>query len=149
MKGSCQCGKVNYSVYGQPLVTVFCYCTECQKLSAGIGSYSMLVMASDLEIEQGELTQYERTNFEGGRNQAHFCSTCGNRIYALNPESPGVVRIKAGTLDDAQSLVPDALVWTKSAPDWIDIPDNILSYETQPSVEQGLKDLAEWRNTKA
>ncbi|KAJ7204409.1 Mss4-like protein [Mycena pura] len=30
-KGSCVCGLVSYSIQGQPLFSVYCHCTKCQR----------------------------------------------------------------------------------------------------------------------
>ncbi len=143
MIGTCQCGEVKYEVKEPYIALVFCYCTECQKLSAGIGSYSMLVPTGNFKLLTGKLADYERTSDIGLKNLAHFCPNCSNRIYHEDPEVPGVYRVKAGTLDDAKSLEPDAHVWMKSAPNWVEPPAGALVYDTQPTVEQGLKDIQE------
>jgi len=143
MFGSCQCGKVWYEVREPYIALVFCYCTECQKLSAGIGSYSMLIPSVQFSLLKGKLSSYERSSDIGVKNLAHFCPNCGNRIYHENPEAPGIYRVKAGTLDDAKSLEPDAYVWMKSAAPWVKPPVGALTYETQPTIEQGLNDIQE------
>lgn len=145
MKGSCQCGGVKYQINAESIALVFCYCTDCQKLSAGIGSYSMLVTADNFEVLSGDFSSYERVGNKGVRNLAHFCTDCGNRIYALNPESPGIVRVKAGTIDNARALDPDAYVWMQSAPEWVRLPEGVLAYDTQPTLEEGLKAIQERR----
>lgn len=139
--GSCQCGKVRYEVEGERLGLVFCQCTECQKLSAGIGSYSMIVPKDALRIVAGELKSWERSAASGARNRAWMCAECGNRIYHDNPDDPVLIRLKAGTLDDAAALTPDAFVWTRSAPAWLRPPEGMVSFETQPTPEEFLAAL--------
>ncbi|KAI0653915.1 Mss4-like protein [Cubamyces menziesii] len=33
MKGSCFCGRVSYSITGDPILRAFCHCTNCQRLT--------------------------------------------------------------------------------------------------------------------
>jgi hypothetical protein len=146
MQGKCQCGSVTYEV-NDPIAVVFCCCTECHKLSAGVGSYSMFVPVGNFKLLTGETATFERPSESGATNTAHFCPGCGNRIYSLSTDTPGICRIKAGTLDDARSLKPDVIVWTRSAPDWLEFPEGALVYETAPTMEQGLKDLHERRRS--
>ena len=47
---------------------------------------------------------------------------------------PEVVRLKPGTLDDTAVLKPVAHVWTKRAQPWVEIPDDLPSFETQPDL---------------
>jgi hypothetical protein len=108
----------------------------------------MIVPADSFKILTGQLSSYERVADNGLRNLAHFCPNCGNRIYAEDPEVPGTYRVKAGTLDNARSLEPDAHVWMRSAPDWVELPAGALSYDTQPTIEQGLKDVQERRQAR-
>lgn len=70
------------------------------------------------------------------RNTAHFCPQCGVRIFHENPDAPDHIRVKAGTLDNARDLVPDAQVWTGSAAAWIDIPEDALRYEKQGDIAE-------------
>ncbi|MDH5670517.1 MAG: GFA family protein [Myxococcales bacterium] len=134
--GSCQCGTIRYEVEGDSLALVFCQCTECQKLSAGIGSYSMVLPREALRIVSGEPRSWERSSETGARNRAWMCPECGNRIFHENPDDPAMIRLKAGTLDDAAALEPDALVWRRSAPAWMQAPEGVARFESQPTPEE-------------
>ncbi len=149
MNGSCQCGNVRYEVPDNYIALVACYCTQCQKASSGIGTYSMLLPTDAFQLLSGKLKSWERKSTVGALNKTHFCPDCGNRIYNVNPDAPDIIKLKAGTLEHAAQLVPDVHVWLKSAPAWIKIPENALSYDTQPSFEEGLKDLRQKRQQYA
>ena len=128
--GSCQCGHVRYEVSGPDIGLVLCYCTECQRLSTGIGTYSMVFPRGAFRLISGSLKSHERAGHAGTRNVGHFCPECGVRIYHEDPHQD-YVRLKAGTLNHASELEPDAHIWTRSAPAWVRLPDGCLSYETQ------------------
>ena len=149
MKGSCQCGHINFEVADDYIALVACYCTECQKVSGGVGTYSMFVAADSFVLSSGELSQWERSSASGARNIAHFCPCCSNRIYHQNPDMPALMRVKAGNLDEARKLVPDMHCWVRSAPQWIRLPEGALSYDTQPTMEEGLQALAERKSANA
>ena len=117
-KGSCQCGNVTYQVAEQPLATVCCHCTDCQKLSASSFSISMVLNRSGLEILSGELKQWDRPADSGNITRCWFCPTCGNRIYHENPEAPEYIRFKPGTLDDTSVLSPQGHAWTCREQPW-------------------------------
>jgi len=146
MKGSCQCGSIQYEVPDDFKALIACYCTECQKMSAGVGSYSMFVAFDSFQLTSGELSSWERSADTGARNIACFCPICSNRIYHKNPEIPGVIRVKAGTLENANRLEPDAHFWMRSAPEWIRLPEGALAYDTQPGTEEALLAIQGRRN---
>ena len=139
--GSCQCGRVSDELHLPPLATYVCYCSECQKLSAGVASTNMAVLRDSLRIEQKSLKQFERAGHGGTRNLAHFCPDCGNRIYHENPDQPEMLRLKTGTLDDQGRVKPVMHVWTFRKPAWLPLPENGLVYETQDTPAEMLAAL--------
>jgi len=134
--GSCQCGHVNYEIEGDDLGLAICYCTECQKMSTGIATYSMAVPRTAFRLTSGSLKQWTRIADSGATNVANFCPVCGVRIFHENPDTPGHIRLKAGTLDGASALEPEVHVWTKSAAAWIKVPEGALAYEAQGEVAE-------------
>jgi len=129
--GACQCGQIRYKVHALPLWVGVCHCTECQKLSASAFSIKLVLSSSALEVS-GEEAHWERLSNNGNRNIAHFCPTCGNRIYHSNPDEPDIVRLKGGTLPDTRIVKPTAHIWTSEKQDWVVIPDDVDQFETQP-----------------
>jgi hypothetical protein len=142
MNGSCQCGHVTFEVKAPPLALAACFCTECQKVSGGFGTYSMFVPAQAFELLSGEMHQWRRGSDTGSTSIAHFCPHCSNRIFHQDPDIPELLRIKAGNLDNAKSLVPDLYVWMRSAPSWIQPPEGSLCYDTQPTREEAQAAMA-------
>jgi len=146
--GSCQCGQARYEIEGEALGLAICYCTECQKMSTGIATYSMAVPRSAFRLTSGTLKQWTRMADSGARNTAHFCPQCGVRIFHENPDAPDHIRVKAGTLDNARELVPDVHVWTGSAAAWIEIPEDALRYEKQGDLAEIMAAIAKRRATR-
>ena len=140
--GTCQCGGTHYEITQQPLITVVCHCRDCQKLSAGAFSLTMLIKRDSFRLIRGELRCFSRPADSGNTADCYFCSICGNRIYHENPAAPGVIRLKPGTLDNTGEIIPDAHVWTSRAQPWVTIPAGIPQFETQPDIAQFLRDRA-------
>lgn len=146
--GACQCGGITYDVAEPPIATYVCYCTECQKLSAGLGSTTMAVRRDALILKSGKLRQWERLADNGNRNIANFCPDCGNRIYHENPDMPGLLRLKTGTLEDQSVVRPLVHLWTARKPEWLPLPDFGLVYETQDTVENVLAALRKYEEER-
>lgn len=108
-----------------------CHCKECQSRSGSAFVVQMLIPSEFLKIE-GELL--EGTNFtpKGAEVRQYACPKCLTRIYGANLSRPGLVTLRAGTLDDSHTLVPATHIWTQSKQPWVVIPDDVPSYETQP-----------------
>ena len=134
--GSCQCKQVQYSVQQAPSVTVVCHCIDCQKLSAGAFSMTMIMSRENLQITTGELEVFDRPAASGNTARCYFCKVCGNRIYHENPDKPGMIRLKPGTLDNTDVIKPDMHVWTSSAQKWVRLPDDLPCHETQPDITE-------------
>jgi hypothetical protein len=134
-RGSCQCGSVTYDVTAPPIATYACYCDECKKLSTSVQSLTMAILRQSLVVTSGELRQWERSSESGNRNVAHFCPSCGNRIYHEDPDAPDIVRLKTGTLENQSLVRPIVHFWTIRKPDWLPLPEGGLVYEKQDTPE--------------
>ena len=120
---------------------IACHCIECQKLSATSFGISALLKKKHFTLESGSLSKFSRVADSGETNDCYFCQSCGNRIYHDNPRKPRVIRFKPGTLDDSDLINPDIHVWTQSKQKWIEIPDSVPQFATQP--ELGFKNASE------
>lgn len=133
IEGSCQCGQVTYRLHGQPTLVLACHCTECQKLSTSPFSITAVISSSLIEFK-GELMEWSRSADSGNRNNAMFCSTCGNRIYHYNPADLETIKLKLKpvNLSDATLFEPTAHVWVCEKLSWYQIPGGVQTFEKQP-----------------
>jgi hypothetical protein len=119
LDGHCLCGKVTYTCDADPMMTAVCHCKDCQRGSGGAFSVNVVVGRDTFHMEGESLAHYETLGEENGlARQRYFCSNCGSPIATFLTEMPDMAVIKAGTLDDASFLVPDAELWTRSAQPW-------------------------------
>jgi hypothetical protein len=120
LEGGCLCGDVRYRVAAEPLMQAVCHCRNCQ-VQAGSGwSMIMGVPAAALSVS-GDAKTYDDKGESGGAVQRQFCPNCGSPLFSHVAAAPGLVFIKAGTLDDTSQFTPQMQLWTDSKQHWVDI----------------------------
>ena len=130
--GGCLCGQVRYTMSADPQMCVTCHCKNCQK-QAGSALSIIIGVAEDAVEYTGEVKTYDDTGDSGATVRRQFCPECGSPVFT-RLEMPGLMFIKAGTLDDTSELQPALHCYTKSKQNWVDLGE-IPGFETVP---QGL-----------
>ena len=64
------------------------------------------------------------------------CEACRTRIYNSNSAAPGMIFLRAGTLSDSHRLAPIAHIWTKRKQPWVNLPEDIPSFDESPTPEE-------------
>lgn len=131
--GGCQCGNIRYEIVGKPNALVVCHCTDCQRQSGSAFGMTLPVNESDFRLTQGEVKTYASTSAAGRGKLGAFCPDCGTRIYHKPEWRKGTVSVKPGTLDDTSGLKPGMHLWTSSKQGWVNIPEDVKTFEKQPS----------------
>ncbi|QYJ08625.1 GFA family protein [Qipengyuania flava] len=108
-----------------------CHCTHCQKQSGSAFSTIVGVPEGQVAIT-GEVSRYKDSGESGKSVERQFCGTCGSPLFSKVEVSPGLLWVKAGTLDDTSAFAPTAHLWTRSKQDWVDTGD-VPAFETNPS----------------
>jgi len=120
IKGSCQCGIVNYALNDHPILTYAWHCSDCQKRTGSAFSLGTIISPSALALE-GELTSWERTSDTGSINTRYSCKRCGNIIYGVGSLTPEIFKLQPGTLNDTCEVLPEVHLWTKRAQRWVSL----------------------------
>ncbi len=129
--GCCQCGTVQYSVSGEPMMTYACHCTDCQKRTGSAFSMGCIYPLSALSLD-GALSTWKRISDDGNSNTRYSCAECGNVIYGVSTIAPEIIKLQPGTLESARAIAVDAHIWLRSACSWLVVPEDALRYDTQP-----------------
>ncbi len=67
------------------------------------------------------------------------CPDCGTRLWATHRFfGPAVLFLRAGTLDQADALRPDAHFFTRSRHEWVTLPAGVPAFETLPGEGEKL-----------
>jgi len=81
----------------------------------------------------GELTTYNETGELGDAVyvRRRFCNSCGSPIVSELALSPGIIAVKAGTLDDTSDVQPTIEAWCVDRQPWVTLPEMATSLERE------------------
>ncbi|KAL0935480.1 DUF636 domain protein [Colletotrichum truncatum] len=102
--GECSCGKIKYSFQGKPLMSALCHCLKCKRSNGSSFSTNLIVPEATFKFKEGEPAQFVSKGDTGKDGTSHFCRNCGSPLIVSSAAVPGVVIVKAGTLDDWESM---------------------------------------------
>lgn len=131
VKGSCLCGDVTYESTAEPQMTAVCHCTHCQKTSGSAFSVNLAVPADSFKMS-GSPSRYEDKGTSGMPVFRTFCGKCGSAIVSEVVAFPGLMFVKAGTLDDTSWVKPGLEIWTDSAQSWVTMCPNTDKFKANP-----------------
>jgi hypothetical protein len=130
LEGHCLCGSVTYAADAEPKFTAVCHCTDCQRQT---GSAESLVIGIDDEAlsVSGDALKTFVTHGDDHKSNTNrsFCGNCGSPLISRIDAMPGLVFIKAGTLDDTSWLNPTLELWTSSEQSWVPSVPGAERYE--------------------
>ena len=115
--GQCLCGDIQYSVASEPVFAGNCHCKDCQRASGSAFVPAMVFRESNVVVS-GEATYFESLASSGNVHKRGFCPNCGSQLFARFGHLPGMLGIKAGTLNDASHYAPMLDFYVASAPAW-------------------------------
>jgi len=149
MRGGCLCGAVRYECSGKPRAVTYCHCPDCRKAVGGAFSVGVAVDARALKVLAGETRGYTKTADSGNRITREFCPQCGSPLFTKVNAYPHIVWIKAGSLDEPESVRPTHQIWTQYAVTWAHIDDDLPSFSKGRPVpgEETLQQTAQKRQT--
>jgi hypothetical protein len=124
--GSCLCGGIRFQVEGELAPIQVCHCSQCRKAHGTPFATNMPIPASSFNLTQGRelLKQFESSP---GKIR-HFCGRCGSPIYSTKDTLPGVVRLRAGLLDDPLGVRPAFHFHVASKASWWRINDDLPQF---------------------
>lgn len=114
--GSCLCQGIRFRISGPLAPMQVCHCAQCRRAQGGPFATNIPVQMSAMEFLAGEdlLRSFESSP---GKERV-FCSQCGSPVFSRRESLPGIVRIRAGLLDEPvhthaafHAYVDDAASW--------------------------------------
>ncbi|KAI0503413.1 Mss4-like protein [Xylaria bambusicola] len=103
-EGGCFCGKVRYSIEGEPLGKAICHCLDCRKITGSTYSTNIIVAGPNFKLLSGTPKSIAKTADSGKEIVSHFCGDCGSTLFRDGVSFGDGKVIKAGTLDDINAL---------------------------------------------
>ena len=129
LTGSCQCGNIRYEIAQAPQLVYTCHCTDCQRITSSAFSLGIALPEPAFRLTAGEPRPLQRMADSGRLNTRFVCPDCACWIYSLPRD--GVIRVRAGTLDDTTWLRPTRHIWAKRKQAWVVIPEGDEVFEGQ------------------
>lgn len=130
--GGCLCGMVRYTVRpGFRMRPYACHCQDCQRRTGSAFGIQLGVAEADLFVE-GEVIKGRHAQPSGAVAGIFACAACLTRLWTTNDRRPGIVNLRAGTLDNSPEIEPAAHFWVRSKQPWISIPEGVVALDTQP-----------------
>lgn len=126
--GSCLCGGVTFRINAPLQPIQICHCTQCRKAQGTPLVTNTPVNEADFELLSGAglLKLFESSPGK----QRVFCSHCGSPVYSQNVRVPGVLRIRAGLIDEPVKATLAAHFHVASQCSWWPINDDLPQFPT-------------------
>ena len=129
--GGCLCRKIRYEITETPQLVYTCHCTACQHQTSSAFSLGVAVPETGFRLTSGEPRALQRVTDSGRLNSRFVCPDCASWLYS-QPRG-GVVRVRAGSLDDTSWLRPTRHLWTRSKQPWVTFANGDEMFDGQPS----------------
>ena len=90
-EGGCLCGAVRYRARGEPMRTLICHCTSCQKMT-GSSFYAESMFSIDaVEFHGQSMGCYTHVSDSSGKRVfMHFCTMCATTVTLTFESLAGV-----------------------------------------------------------
>ncbi|MBI5258119.1 MAG: GFA family protein [Burkholderiales bacterium] len=104
--GGCLCGGITFRIAGALAPIQVCHCSQCRKAQGAPFATNVPVDTAALQLNdpEGLLQVYESSP---GKERV-FCRRCGSPLFSRRTSLPGVVRLRAGLIDEP---VRSQLAW--------------------------------------
>lgn len=124
--GRCLCGEIRYEVHGDLEPIQICHCSQCRQAQGGPFASNIPVAESAFVLLSGErfIQQYASTP---GKYRC-FCKQCGSPLYSKRDALPGVLRLRAGTLEGELETRPVFHAYFGSKANWWPVDDALPKY---------------------
>ena len=99
LTGSCECGRVTFSLSGTIPDVELCHCSQCRKTSGHIWA-SVLVPDEQCKITSDETLKWRRSSDSAQRG---FCTDCGSSLFYKHDEE-NKIAVAAGALETPTGL---------------------------------------------
>ncbi len=129
--GRCLCGAIQYSSAAEPMMMGHCHCEDCRR-SSGSGHSSHLAVPEGSFTITGAPKGYKRSADSGHMVTRFFCGACGSALYSTNDAMPGMMFLRASSLDDLEIFKPQMHVYAARAASWDRPGQDLPAFETMP-----------------
>jgi len=137
LEGGCACGSIRYKLTAMPLIVHACHCRDCQRVTGGAFAINVWIERTFVEQLRGNPKSFMLEGGSGKDHEVYFCEQCGTYLWSRYQIAPGdALFVRAGTLDEPESVKPDVHIFTRSKLPWLDIPKDVPAFKTIYDIEK-------------
>ena len=125
--GQCLCGTIRFQIDGPLAPVQVCHCTDCRRAQGGPFATNIPVSRANFRWTAGESALGVFESSPGKRRW--FCARCASPVYSERDSLPGVLRVRAGLLDEPVSVDLAAHAFAGSRCSWWPITDDLPRFE--------------------
>ena len=97
LSAACLCGATRYELDGAGDSVALCHCSQCRRANGAAFNVAVLADVADVRfVARDAVREYESSP---GKYRA-FCGECGAPVYSRRDDLPGVLRLRAGLIED-------------------------------------------------
>ena len=130
-QGGCRCGKVRFEASGEPLLTMACHCTGCQRMTASAFSLSEGYQGDAFRLTSGA-TAIGGTH---GATRHYHCDHCKSWLYTEPDGVENFVNVRSTMFDEPRREPPFVETFTDEALPWARTGAE-HSYRQLPAMEE-------------
>ncbi len=134
LSGKCLCGAVSYTCANDPVFAGNCHCNDCKKAS-GSGYAPTLFFPENSVSISGEVKYFASSGRSGKMVDRGFCPNCGSQVFGKPAALPGMLAVRAGSLDDISAYAPQMDIFTSHAAAWDAMDENLPKFPEMPPQE--------------
>jgi hypothetical protein len=134
-EGGCACGAVRYRLTSDPLFVHCCHCLNCQRQTGSAFVINLLIEADRVESLAGEPQPVDVPRDDGSMQRIFRCPACQVAVFSQYTR-PEWWFVRAGTLDEPTSVVPDVHIFTKSKVGWVTLPDSAPAFDVYYDMKE-------------
>ena len=118
--GGCLCGNVRCRLEDDSIRVGYCHGESCRGFSGGVVINWLRIRATDPALTYGQPIHY----IDGGLSRG-FCGDCGSSLTWSSPRFPDYVQLQLGSLDNPDTVVPQAHVHCAKKLAWFEVDDGL------------------------
>ena len=123
--GGCFCGRVRYTVTGEPLGAAVCHCVSCRQASGAQSVAWLTIPLENVSFVSGVPAEY-RSSAEVSRT---FCEGCGTSLTSRHDGEPDSIDVTAASLDLPNEFSPARHIWLEDKVAWEGVNDGLPQFE--------------------
>jgi hypothetical protein len=105
-----------------------CHCLNCQRQTGSAFVINLLLEADRMELLTGEPRPVDVPREDGSMQRIYRCPSCQVAVYSEYGR-PEVRFVRAGTLDEPSSVVPDVHIFTRSKVPWVTLRESTPAFD--------------------